>query len=299
MTRRHVPLLLILFTLTVSRATATGTDTSAVENHARDIISKALQDKNPDTRKLAAAALSLGGSHEPFLSELETLLGDKDVEVLLATVASLADLKTKRATDDLHRALDLDVPEVSFAAAKALYALGDRTGKATLLSVLAKEAKSSSGFLTVQKREALRMVHTPKAMFVFVVKQGIGFAPLPALDQGISSMEGILSDPGVSGRAMAALLLGKESDQATLEALREALDDKDASVRAAAVHSLALRNEPVLQNDLVSLLDDRSESVRVRAAVGYLRLQWIRDHKGPSRKPQDRTVGAPARPAGR
>ena len=99
---------------------------------------------------------------------------------------------------------------------------------------------------------------------------------MPGLGEGFSSMQGILSDPGVSGRALAALLLGKEKDVATLQALREALMDKDASVRAAAVHSMALRNDPMLQPDLVPLLDDKKESVRLRAATGYLRLQMIR-----------------------
>lgn len=247
-----------------------------VEEHARDIITKALQDKNPDTRRLAAVALSLGGPREPFLSELEELLNDKDVEVCLATVASLSDLKGERTIRLLHKALNHDVPEVSFAAAKALFALNDPTGKEVLLSVLAKETKTSSGFLTKQKRDALRMVHTPKTLFIFAFKEGIGFVPLPGFGEGISSMQAILSDPGVSGRATAALLLGKEKDNTTLEALRDAAGDKDASVRAAAVHSLALRNNPALQPDLVPMLEDRSESVRLRAAVGYLRLRLIR-----------------------
>ena len=89
-------------------------------------------------------------------------------------------------------------------------------------------------------------------------------------------MQGILSDPGVSGRAMAALMLGKEKDKATLDALREALTDKDASVRAAAVHSIALRNDVSLQAELAPAMDDKKESVRLRAAAGYLRLQLVR-----------------------
>jgi HEAT repeat protein len=128
------------------------------------------------------------------------------------------------------------------------------------------------------------MVHTPKTMFMFAVKTGIGFAPVPGLGEGISSMQGILSDPGVSGRAMAALLLAKERDRATLEALREALEDKDASVRAAAVHAIALRNDPSLQSDLTPMMEDKKESVRLRAAAGYLRLQVLRSERRPVQK---------------
>jgi hypothetical protein len=259
-------------------------DTNTNEARARDLIGKALHDKNPDTRKQAAVALSLGGAREPFLSMLVTLLDDKDVETRLAAISSLAELKTPQTTAVLRKVLDDSAPEVGFAAAKALYNAGDPAGKQALLSVLSGETKVASGFLTKQKRDALRMVHTPKTMFMFAVKTGIGFAPVPGLGEGISSMQGILSDPGVSGRAMAALLLAKEKDKATLEALRESLNDKDASVRAAAVHSIAVRNDVTLQADLLPMMEDKRESVRLRAAAGYLRLQFVRGGRRPAVK---------------
>jgi HEAT repeat protein len=79
----------------------------------------------------------------------------------------------------------------------------------------------------------------------------------------------------VTGRALAATILAREKDEATLAALREALSDKDWSVRAAAVHSLALSNQPELRSDLVALLDDKKEAVRYRAAAAYLRLELL------------------------
>jgi HEAT repeat protein len=273
-------LLPVLLTFLTARP-GSPADSAAAEKHARDLIERALHDKNPDTRKQAAVALSLGGAREPFLSQLEALLDDKDVETRMAAVASLSELKTKQTMAALRKALKDDVPEVSFAAAKALFGQNDPVGKEALLSVLSGETKVASGFLTKQKRDALRMVHTPKPMFMFAMKAGIGFAPVPGLGQGISSMQGILSDPGVSGRALAALLLGKERDEATRQALREALTDKDPSVRAAAVHSLSLRNDLTLQADLVPLLEDKKESVRLRAAAGYLRLQLVRKGRNP------------------
>ena len=263
-------------TAPASSPVAPSTAALPIETQARDIIERAVKDKNPDTRKQAATALSLCGPRDPFVSQLDSMLDDKDVEVRLAAVSSLADLKAKPTLAALRKALNDDVPEVGFAAAKALYGRNDPAGKAALLSVLSGETKVASGFITKQKRDAIRMMHTPRPLMMFALKQGIGFAPVPGLGEGISSMQGILSDPGVSGRALAALLLGKEKDVATLQALREGLMDKDASVRAAALHSLALRNDPVLQPDLVPLLDDKKESVRLRAATGYLRLQMIR-----------------------
>jgi HEAT repeat protein len=190
-------------------------------------------------------------------------------------VASLADVKSEWGTAALHKALEDAVPEVSFAAAKALWARHDPVGRTALLAILAKESKSSSGFFSKQKREGLRMMHTPRTTFLFAVQQGVGFVPLPGLGEGVASMQGILASSGVPGRAAAALLLGADMDTATIDALRDALSDKDSSVRAAAVHAISLRNDPDLKPELEPLLQDNKEPVRLRAAAGYLRLSAI------------------------
>ena len=248
------------------------------------MLDRGLSDRNPDTRKQAVLALSIGGAREPFFSMLGAMLNDKDVEVRLSTVASLEDLKDKGTLAALQKALNDDVPEVSFAAAKALWGLKDPSGKVALLSILSGETKTSSGFLTKQKRDTLRMMHTPKPMFMFAVKTGIGYAPVPGLGEGVASMQGLLADSGVSGRATAALLLGTEKDSETMQALREGLSDKEWSVRAAAVHSLALRNDPALEGEILPLLDDSKEPVRLRAAAAYLRLETIKANRRPVRK---------------
>ena len=121
----------------------------------------------------------------------------------------------------------------------------------------------------------MRMMHTPSTTFLYAVKQGLGFVPLPGFGEGVASMQALLSDPGVSGRASAALLLGKDRDQATIDGLKDAAFDKDWRVRAAAVHSLALQNNPALKLDLAILTLDDKEEVRLRAAVGWLRLSTI------------------------
>jgi HEAT repeat protein len=294
--RNPLPLLLTLCSLALAPVCqADSVGDSVNDKQSRDLLDKALQDKNPETRRQGVIALSLIGDVAPYPSELSSMLADKDVEVRLAVVSSLSDLKSNRSTMALRRALDDGVPEVSFAAARALWALGDPTGKDALLSVLEGESKTASGFFAKQKRDTLRMMHMPKAMFLFAVKQGVGFAPVPGLGTGISSMQAILSDPGTSGRATAALLLGKETDKDTLDALLDALNDKEWGVRAAAVHSLVLRDDPAQQNAIARLLDDKSEPVRLRAAAGYLRLQSIKNR--PPAKPalKRRPTKAPAK----
>src|SRR5215831_2821327 len=118
------------------------------------------------------------------------------------------------------------------------------------------------------------MMHTPRTRFCSVC-QGIGFAPVPGLGEGVACMRAMLTDSGVSGGASVALLLAHERDAATIEALKDALSDKEWSVRAAAVHALSLRNDPALRKDLEPLLQDEKNQVRLRAAAGYLRLSTI------------------------
>jgi HEAT repeat protein len=263
-------------------ACAAGAATDAVECH--DLLQHALESKNPDTRQGAVVALSLAANDNPLLDQLAGMLADKDVQVRVAVVTSLAEIKTKAATAALDKALKDEVPEVSFAAAKALYARGAPEGHAALLSVLQKETKTSSGFLTAQRREALRMMHTPRATFLFALRQSMGFVPLPGFGEGVASLQALLSDPSVSGRASTALLLGKDKDPATVEALKDALYDKDWHVRAAAVHSLALQNNPARKPDLEPLILDDKEEVCLRAAAGWLRLDTIESRaKKPAR----------------
>ena len=254
---------------------AQSSDSLSPKQQCNQIIDEALHDKNPDTRKQAIIALSLANASDHWVGVLDGMLSDNDVPVRIAVVSSLADLKSKKTTDSLHKALNDDVPEVSFAAAKALFAQGDPAGKDALLAVLEKETKTSSGFFTKQKRDALRLLHTPGPLFYMVVRQGAAFAPVPGLGEGVSSMHALLVDPGTSGRAGAALLLGREKDDQTLEALKDALSDKTWSVRAAAVHSIALRNDPALKDVIYPLCLDKAQGVRLRAAVGWLRLDSI------------------------
>ena len=276
-----------LLTLALALAAVEGVNAANdLNDRCNDLLRQALENKNPDTRKQAVAALSLAATDEPAFGKLEGMLQDKDVEVREAAVTSLTEVKTAGARAALRRALNDDVPEVSFAAAKALWSLHDPAGEQALLAVLERQSKTSSGYISKQKRDALRMLHTPRVLFLYAFRQGMGFVPLPGFGQGISSMQALLTDPGVSGRATAALLLGKDKSPATLDALKDALLDMDWSVRAAAVHSLALRDDPALKRDLEPLLDDDKAPVRLRAAAGILRLSAIEAKQTRRKQPE-------------
>jgi len=280
--RTNRTLLLLAFAVSANARAATN-----VETRCNDMLVQALANKNPDTRKQAVVALSLAATREPDSARLEAALQDKDVEVRLAAVASLAEVKTPGARAALRQALNDEVPEVSFTAAKALWLLHDPAGEQELLAVLEGDSKASSNFISKQKRDTLRMFHTPRVLFLFAVRQGMGFVPLPGFGEGVGSMQALLTDPGISGRATAALLLGKDKSAAVLDALKDGLLDKDWSVRAAAVHSLSLRDDPALKETLEPLLDDEKEPVRLRAAAGFLRLSAIQQQQA-QKKPVKR-----------
>ena len=261
----------------------------SVKDEAWGYITAALIEKNPDTRLQAVQSMGLIGVHEPYVSTLIGMLNDKDVQVRVATVQSIVDLKNKDTLPALKKALGDPVPEVCFAAAKALYALKDPDGEDALMSILSRELKTSTGFVSKQIRDSLRMLQTPKPLMMFAIKTGAGLAPVPGLGEGISSLQGILADPSMSGRAATALLLAPDKDPRVQAALIDALQDKEGSVRAAACHALALRNDRKLESYLIPMLEDKKAAVRMRAAAGCLRLESL-PAPAPVKKPATKTA---------
>lgn len=250
---------------------------------AEAILEEGLDEKNPDKRKEVIVALSLEGANENVFSLLKKGLADKDVPVRVATCSTLSSLEDDRAIQLLKQALEDPIPEVSFAAAQGLWKLDQPAGKEVLMEILAGDKKPSSRYLTQQKRDAMRLMRTPGGLFKLAFKMGIGYVPVPGLGTGIDSMEALLHDGSISGRALAALLLSKDEDPNSLTLLREALKDKDWAVRAAAAHSLALRNQPEVRPDIELLFEDKKDQVRYRAAAAYLRLELLASDKNSSK----------------
>jgi HEAT repeat protein len=253
----------------------------------RSILNDSVNDRNPDNRKGAAEALSLVGIKDNALEWLTPMLTDHDVLVRITVVTTLGDFKDKRTTPYLRKALRDPVPEVDFTAAKMLYQLHDPAGTRFLLDVVGKESKASSSYVTKETRNAMHILHTPTKLFTFVAIEAAGFAPVPGLGFGISSAQGILSDPESSARAASLLLIGNSQNPAVAEALESALIDKEWPMRAAAVHVIAMHPFPEDQEKLIPLLEDKKVAVRVRAAAAYLRLE----HK-PNTSPEGSDVSS-------
>jgi len=221
--------------------------------------------------------------------------------VRVAVVSTLGDLKENRTMviPLLRKALADPIPEVDFAAAKVLYQLHDPEGTQFLLEVVSRESKASSSYISKEKRSALRMLHTPTKLFTTIAIQAAGFAPVPGLGFGISSAQGILSDPDSSTRAASLLLLGTSTDPGVKDAVRSAFMDKEWSVRAAAAHVAAMHPFPDLRDNMVPLLDDKKNAVQVRAAAAYIRLATQVKPPAPKRHPpvHHTQTKAPATPS--
>jgi hypothetical protein len=239
----------------------------------KTILDDAIHDRNPDGRKGAAEALSLLGVKDNALELLTPMLDDHDVTVRIAVVVTLGDFKDDRTLPLLKRALLDPVPEVDFTAAKVLYQLHDPEGEQFLLAVVSRESKAQSSYFTKEKRSTLRMLHTPAKLFTTIAIEAAGFAPVPGLGYGLSSVQGILSDPDSSARAASLLLIGASRDPNLTDAVGTSLSDKQWSVRAAAAHLVATHPFPQYRESLVPLLDDSKSAVRVRAAAAYIRLE--------------------------
>lgn len=193
--------LLISINLTTASYNLCLAQVSPESQRAEQILAQGLQEKNPHKRSDAVIALSLEGARELVFIQLSDALNDNDGLVRLSACASLAALKDRRSIEPLQKALKDSMPEVSFAAAQALWDMNDPAGKEVIMAVLMGEKKNNSSYLSKQKQETMRMMKTPGGMFKFALKMGIGFVPLPGFGTGVSSVESLLKDSNLSGRA--------------------------------------------------------------------------------------------------
>src|SRR5436190_12622384 len=258
MTRALIPIL-VLLTAGLFAEKAVAADPA---EHAWEIITEGFKDSNPDKRKEVVNAASLAAPNQKIYGLVGEALRDSDVQVRLAACGTLSSWRDKRSIPLLKSATTDEVPEVVFCAAQGLWQQGDPEGRTLLLSVLEGETRTSSDYLSKQKRQALRMFKTPMTLVTTLARFGVGFAPVPGLGTGLSSLQDLMKNNEFSGRALAVLDLTQDNHPQTAQALRNALNDKDWAVRAAAVHALAVRNQANVLSDVIPLMDDKKDGVR-------------------------------------
>src|SRR5271168_3523520 len=251
----------------------TGADDPNVQK-AKDILLKGVASGNPDIRQLAVMAASLIGDRSEVLTKLYSMLEtDKDVPVKITIISTLGSFNNPAVIPSLQKALKDPVPEVDLAAALALDGLKQPDGKAFLMDALAGTQKTTSSFMSSEKRSLARMTHTPTTTLLGMVANEF---TLPGLGSGMESAVGLSADPASMASSAVIFALAKDkNDPTTWAALVPAMRDKEWATRAAAVHVVAMHDDPSLLDKFVPLMDDKKEQVSFRAAAGYLRLTII------------------------
>jgi HEAT repeat protein len=242
-------------------------------DRARAILREGLSSKDFRMRIEAISALGMVGRNETLIRRLEDSLHDKNVEVRLAGVRALADLKSSRSEQALRETMETDsVPEVSFAAAIVLARWQNREAIDFLTAVYEGKRKSKSDLLRQGERSFFDEFHSFRSGMMYIVGWGIGYVPVPAAGAGFSALTMLLKDPQVSNRAQVLLILGRRKNAASIRLLRGALQDRDWSVRAVAAQMISQTAQTELQNSLLPLLTDENQKVRLYAAGAYLHL---------------------------
>lgn len=259
--------------------TPTPTETNPAPSNverAREILKKGFDSGDYKIRIEAITAAGMVGRNEKFLNRLQDLLQDKNVDVRLATIHTIADLNSPECEDSLRKAIaDDKAPEVSFAAAKVLAASHDSAGVTALMEVYDGTRKTRSSMLTKEKRSFLEEFHSYPSAMRFVLSKGVGYVPVPGAGEGFSAISTLLRDPAISDRASVLLILCRTKDRESRDLLEKSLKDSDWSVRALATQMIAQTARIELRDSLPSLFEDKNQKVRFRAAGAYLHLQLV------------------------
>jgi len=244
---------------------------SATER-ARAVLAEGASDNDPNVRREVAVAFSLSRSTDPSFATLRALLADKDYLCREAAIATVGQLGDHKLAGMVRPALEDDVPEVMFAAARVLQQLGDPDGEKALIEIIEREHKAESSMLRGKIRDMARRLKTPKSALLFATEKGIGFAPVPGLGEGYSALTMMLTDNEFSPRAAALLSLASVHSAESRKMVEQAFSDDEWSMRAAAIQMMATWNERPWRTRLVPLLQDPNRKVRFRAAAVFLRL---------------------------
>jgi HEAT repeat protein len=254
-----------------------------------DILTQAMQDTNPAKRVEAALAMGVVHPETRSVALVEGLLNDNDYGTRQAACSVLGEMKSRASIPKLRNALDDKAPEVVFAAARALYEMGDPSGRAVLAAILMGDRPDSSGLISSSLRDAKLKLHDPKALLLIGVNQSAGL--LGPFGVGVPITEMLLKDKESTAKTAAILLLANDTNEDSKQAVRAALSDKNWTVRVAAARAVGNRDIVAFYDDVTAMLDDKREEVRFAAAATAIRLKQPKLRPLQPRKPSPKAKG--------
>jgi len=252
------------------------------EKTAWQLLRGAATNNNVWKRQTGILALgTLGPSPRAVNLVRNALLTDKETAVRQTAASALAEMKARGAIPALRKALDDNSAVVRFAAAKALWQMGDHSGRDILIEVLQGESSPSEGFIKSSFTDADKKLHDRRALAMMGINEASG-ALLGPFSMGVKVAEQLMKDNTAPARAVSAELLATDHDPRSVRDLDNALRDKNWAVREAAAKALGNYRCPSLIADLEPLLEDKKDEVKVMAAASILRISGARATTIPS-----------------
>src|SRR5882724_6600171 len=240
--------------------TAPTASAQAAGEKAWGILRDGLKDQNADKRAKAVRSLGLLPANTEAERAAIKALQDKKPNVRMAAAAALGSMQAQHANLQLEGALQDSEPAVVLAAANSLLLLHDKVGYDVYYDVLTGERRASKGLI----KEQLNTLKDKKKMAKMGFEEGIGFIPYAGM--GYEAVKTVTKDDSSPVRA-AAKQLAHDPDPGTAKALVKATSNKNWSVRAAALEAIAEREDPSLVLQIRAALDDEKDVVRFTAAA--------------------------------
>ena len=239
---------------------------------AWNILVEGFNDKKLERKQQAITAIGSIGPTGETTKLLEQSLRDADPIVRQTTAAVLGQMKFRQSMPLLKAALDDESGEVAFTAARALWDMGDRSGKDIIEQVLQGEIKDTPGLVDSARRDANAKLHSPRSLALIGVKEASG-ALLGPFSIGIYAAEQMFKDSGAAGRTLATTLLAQDCDAGALQVLESSLaGDKNWAVKAASARAIGQCKNPNAIPKLEQHLSDSHDAVKFMAAASIVRL---------------------------
>jgi HEAT repeat protein len=234
-------------------------------------LQTALQQEDSDGRTQVIAALATLGAENPqAVGLIIKALDDHSADVRQLAADKLGEMKATAAIPRLKTALKDSNPAVSFTAARALWNMGDKSGKDELLQVLARSRSAGPGLVQSTIHDTEKKLDKPQGVLMMGAEQATGFFFGPA-GYGITIIKDVEKDRSLPARTVAITLIQDDKDPRSWEALRQATVDGSWIIRAAAARGLG-NSRPGYIPVLKPLLNDSHRAPRYMAAASIIRL---------------------------
>jgi len=230
------------------------------------ILSDGAEDKSYEKRTKVMHALAFIPGDAKAQATAETALKDSHEEVRAAAAEALGGMGAKGSAPKLKAAINDQATSVVFAAANALFVIGDPDAYRVYYAVVTGQKKTGDALVASQ----MKMLKDPKALANMGLEEGIGFIPFGGVSYKVFKMA--TNDSVSPVRAAAAAKLSRDPDPKSRQALMDITKDSKWLVRAAAAGAIAKRNDPSMASAVVPLLDDDNDVVRFNAAAAVIHL---------------------------